>query len=252
MNIHELKSMSTPQLADLAESLGIENAHNTRRSRLTSKIIEKKLETGENITATGILEASGDFGFLRDPLDNFLPGDEDIYIPPALIRRNNLRTGDEIEVEIRPPAPQEVRQKDGRPKEDKLAAGRVISIHGQAPESNRNIPQFEDLTPLHPNRLMRLERPIKADENITGRLIDLFAPIGLMARDPFAQRLAAQGIGIADFIILKRVRCRLTRQHWRFGARLPHFQMKDTPPLGCQPMGFAHHIHGNEGGYIPP
>jgi transcription termination factor Rho len=182
MNIHELKSMSTPQLADLAESLGIENAHNTRRSRLTSKIIEKKLETGENITATGILEASGDFGFLRDPLDNFLPGDEDIYIPPALIRRNNLRTGDEIEVEIRPPAPQEVRQKDGRPKEDKLAAGRVISIHGQAPESNRNIPQFEDLTPLHPNRLMRLERPIKADENITGRLIDLFAPIGFGQR----------------------------------------------------------------------
>lgn len=182
MNIHELKSMSTPQLADLAESLGIENAHNTRRSRLTSRIIEKKLETGENITATGILEASGDFGFLRDPLDNFLPGDEDIYIPPALIRRNNLRTGDEIEVEIRPPAPQEGRPKEGRAKEDKLAAGRVISIHGQAPEANRNVPQFEDLTPLHPNRLMRLERPIKADENITGRLIDLFAPIGFGQR----------------------------------------------------------------------
>ena len=175
--------MSATSLAELAESLGIENAQNTRRARLTGKIIEKKLEAGELMTATGVLEIPGDFGFLRDPSDNFIPSDEDIYIPPAMIRRNNLRTGDEIEVEIKNPKQEEGRPsgKEGR-RDEKLAAGRIISIHGAPPENNRNIPLFEDLTPLHPNRLMRLERPIKAEENITGRLVDLFSPIGFGQR----------------------------------------------------------------------
>jgi transcription termination factor Rho len=178
MNIIELKSMSTPQLADAAEALGIENAFNMRRARLVQRILERKLEAGETVTASGVFipeTSNSDYGFLRDPMDNFLRSDEDIYISPALIRRNNLRAGDEIEVEIKGP-----KAEDGRPERDRqgkdarkegsLAAGRIITIHGEPPENNKNIPQFEDLTPLHPNRQMLLERPIKAEENLTGRL----------------------------------------------------------------------------------
>lgn len=188
MNILELKIMSTPQLADAAEALGIENAFNMRRPRLVQRILERKLDAGETITASGVFipeTSNSDFGFLRDPLDNFLRSDEDIYISPALIRRNNLRAGDEIEVEVKGSKPEDggrgERQSKDR-KEERLAAGRIISIHGEPPENNKNIPQFEDLTPLHPTRQMSLERPIRAEENLTGRLIDLVAPIGFGQR----------------------------------------------------------------------
>lgn len=200
MNILELKSMSTPKLAEAADALGIENAFNMRRPRLVQGIIEKKLDANETITASGVYVPEGsnsDFGFLRDPLDNFLRSDEDIYISPALIRRNFLRPGDELEVEIKSPKAVEggnggnggngANHRDPRNvkesrKEERLAAGRVISIHGQPPEANRNMPQFEDLTPLHPNRLMKLERTIKGEENLTGRLVDLVSPIGFGQR----------------------------------------------------------------------
>ena len=210
MNILELKSLSTPELAEKAEALGIENAFNMRRARLVQRMIERKLEGGEPITATGVYVpegANGDFGYLRDPMDNFARSEEDIHVPASLVRRNNLRAGDEIEVEIKGPAPEggqnqgqgggrEGREGGGRGrgregreggggggKDEKLSAGRVVSIHGEAPENNRKVPQFEDLTPLHPTRLMRLERDgSKSTENNTGRLIDIMSPIGFGQR----------------------------------------------------------------------
>ena len=186
LRINELRSLSADALAERAEKLGIENAHTTRRGRLTQKVIERELEKGSFIFASGVFEAAGngEFGFLRDPMSNFAPGDDDIYIPAALIRRNNLRTGDEIEIEVRSKNDAGSHPSHGKnaKREDRLAAGRLVSLHGKPPEASRNIPQFEDLTPLHPNRMMRLERPIKAEENITGRLVDLISPIGFGQR----------------------------------------------------------------------
>ncbi len=132
-------------------------------------ILKSKARTGEQIFGDGVLEVLPDgFGFLRTPETSYLASPDDIYISPSQIRRFNLHTGDTIEGEVRTP-------KDG---ERYFALVKVDKINGELPEASKNKILFENLTPLHPNQVMHLERDIKSDENITGRIIDIIAPIG--------------------------------------------------------------------------
>ena len=132
-------------------------------------IIKKRAKTGEQIIADGVLEILPDgFGFLRSPDTSFTASTDDIYISPSQVRRFNLHTGDMIEGEVRTP-------KDG---ERYFALNKLDSVNGGSPEQNKHKVMFENLTPLFPKEQMRLERDVKSEENITGRIIDIIAPIG--------------------------------------------------------------------------
>jgi transcription termination factor Rho len=121
------------------------------------------------VFADGVLEILPDgFGFLRSPDTSYTASTDDIYISPSQVRRFNLHTGDMIEGEVRIP-------KDG---ERYFALTKLDKVNGDLPENNKHKIMFENLTPLFPNIQMRLERDIKADENITSRVIDIIAPIG--------------------------------------------------------------------------
>ena len=132
-------------------------------------IIKKRARAGEQVFADGVLEILPDgFGFLRSPDTSYTASTDDIYISPSQVRRFNLHTGDMIEGEVRIP-------KDG---ERYFALTKLDKVNGDLPENNKHKVMFENLTPLFPNIQMRLERDIKADENITSRVIDIIAPIG--------------------------------------------------------------------------
>jgi transcription termination factor Rho len=132
-------------------------------------IIKKRARTGEQIIADGVLEILPDgFGFLRSPDTSYTASTDDIYISPSQVRRFNLHTGDMIEGEVRIP-------KDG---ERYFALTKLDKVNGDLPENNKHKIMFENLTPLFPKEQMRLERDIKSEENITGRIIDIIAPIG--------------------------------------------------------------------------
>jgi transcription termination factor Rho len=169
MQLSELKAQHVSQLIDMAASLEIDNANRMRKQELMFAILKKKAKTGEPIYGDGTLEVLPDgFGFLRAPESSYLASTDDIYISPSQIRRFNLHTGDSIEGEVRTP-------KDG---ERYFALVKVDKVNGQPPESTKNRILFENLTPLFPDEPLKLEREIKAEENITGRLIDIIAPIG--------------------------------------------------------------------------
>jgi transcription termination factor Rho len=132
-------------------------------------IIKKRARTGEQIIADGVLEILPDgFGFLRSPDTSYTASTDDIYISPSQVRRFNLHTGDMIEGEVRTP-------KDG---ERYFALNKLDKVNGDLPESNKHKVMFENLTPLFPKVQMKLEQDTKAEENITGRVIDIIAPIG--------------------------------------------------------------------------
>jgi transcription termination factor Rho len=132
-------------------------------------IMKKRAKQGEQIFGDGVLEVLPDgFGFLRSPDTSYLASTDDIYISPSQIRRFNLYTGDSIEGEVRTP-------KDG---ERYFALVKVDKVNGFAPEAIKHRIMFENLTPLHPDKVMPLERDIKSEENLTGRILDIFAPIG--------------------------------------------------------------------------
>ncbi|ANH33480.1 transcription termination factor Rho [Ralstonia solanacearum] len=153
----------------MAGQLEIDNAQRMRKQELMFAILKKKAKQGETIFGDGTLEVLPDgFGFLRSPETSYLASTDDIYISPSQIRRFNLHTGDTIEGEVRTP-------KDG---ERYFALVKVDKVNAQPPEAVKNRIMFENLTPLHPNRTLTLERDIKAEENITGRIIDMIAPIG--------------------------------------------------------------------------
>ncbi|MDR6535304.1 transcription termination factor Rho [Variovorax soli] len=153
-----------------AEALEIENTGRMRKQELMFAIIKKRAKAGEQVFADGVLEILPDgFGFLRSPDTSFTASTDDIYISPSQVRRFNLHTGDLIEGEVRIP-------KDG---ERYFALTKLDKVNGGAPEANKHKVMFENLTPLFPKELMRLERDnFKGDENITGRIIDIIAPIG--------------------------------------------------------------------------
>jgi len=132
-------------------------------------IIKKRARAGEQVFADGVLEILPDgFGFLRSPDTSYTASTDDIYISPSQVRRFNLHTGDMIEGEVRIP-------KDG---ERYFALTKLDQVNGDLPENNKHKVMFENLTPLFPKEQMRLERDIKGEENITGRIIDIIAPIG--------------------------------------------------------------------------
>jgi transcription termination factor Rho len=140
-----------------------------RKQELMFAIIKKRAKGGELVNADGVLEVLPDgFGFLRNMDTSFTASTDDIYISPSQIRRFNLHTGDMIEGEVRIP-------KDG---ERYFALNKLDKINGLPPEDNKHKIMFENLTPLFPKEQMRLERDIKTEENITGRVIDIIAPIG--------------------------------------------------------------------------
>jgi len=152
-----------------ADALEIENTGRMRKQELMFAIIKKRARAGEQVFADGVLEILPDgFGFLRSPDTSYTASTDDIYISPSQVRRFNLHTGDMIEGEVRIP-------KDG---ERYFALTKLDKVNGDLPENNKHKVMFENLTPLFPNIQMHLERDIKADENITSRVIDIIAPLG--------------------------------------------------------------------------
>ena len=169
MHLNELKALHVSEVLKQAEELEIENTGRMRKQELMFAIIKKRAKTGEQIIADGVLEILPDgFGFLRSPDTSFTASTDDIYISPSQVRRFNLHTGDMIEGEVRTP-------KDG---ERYFALNKLDSVNGGSPEQNKHKVMFENLTPLFPKEQMRLERDVKSEENITGRIIDIIAPIG--------------------------------------------------------------------------
>ena len=169
MHLNELKAQHVSQLLEMAAGLEIENGSRLRKQELMFAIMKRRAKQGEQIFGDGVLEVLPDgFGFLRSPETSYLASTDDIYISPSQIRRFNLHTGDSIEGEVRTP-------KDG---ERYFALVKVEKVNGLAPEAIKHRIMFENLTPLHPDEPMLLEQDIKSEENLTGRILDIFAPIG--------------------------------------------------------------------------
>ena len=169
MHLNELKALHVSEVLKQAEELEIENTGRMRKQELMFAIIKKRARTGEQIIADGVLEILPDgFGFLRSPDTSYTASTDDIYISPSQVRRFNLHTGDMIEGEVRTP-------KDG---ERYFALNKLDKVNGGGPEENKHKVMFENLTPLFPKEQMKLERDIKSEENVTGRVIDIIAPIG--------------------------------------------------------------------------
>ncbi len=157
----------------MAETEGIENAHRMRKQELIFALLKDKSKKGETVFGEGVLEVLSDgFGFLRTPETSYLSSPDDIYISPSQIRRFNLRTGDSVEGEVRTP-------KDG---ERYFALAKLGTVNGYAPETIKNKIMFENLTPLFPTEPYVLERDIKSEENLTGRIVDIIAPLGKGSR----------------------------------------------------------------------
>ena len=172
MNIQELKNTSSEELIAKAEKLEIENPSTLRKQEILFAILKKLADNKEEITAGGVLEVLQDgFGFLRAIESNYLPGPDDIYVSPSQIRRFGLRTGDSIEGQVRSP-------KNG---ERYFALLKVEQINFESPEKGKNKIAFDNLTPLYPDKQLKMEiEKTKTEKNpdLTQRIIDLIAPIG--------------------------------------------------------------------------
>ncbi|MDH5483640.1 MAG: transcription termination factor Rho [Gammaproteobacteria bacterium] len=169
MNLTELKTQSPAELVEIAQSMKLENLSRAKKQDIIFAILKSHAKNGEDIFGDGVLEILQDgFGFLRSADSSYLAGPDDIYVSPSQIRRFGLRTGDTISGKIRPP-------KDG---ERYFAMLKVDTINFDAPEDARNKIAFENLTPLHPNDRLNLERGNGSTEDITARIIDLVAPLG--------------------------------------------------------------------------
>jgi transcription termination factor Rho len=172
MHLNELKALHVSEVLKQAEELEIENTGRMRKQELMFAIIKKRARAGEQVFADGVLEILPDgFGFLRSPDTSYTASTDDIYISPSQVRRFNLHTGDMVEGEVRTP-------KDG---ERYFALTKLDKVNDGLPEDNKHKVMFENLTPLFPREQMRLERDgagAKSEENVTGRVIDIIAPIG--------------------------------------------------------------------------
>ncbi len=169
LNLSELKRKSPAELTDMARSLGLENLTRTRKQDQIFGILKSEARKGVDIEGEGTVEILQDgFGFLRSASSSYLAGPDDIYVSPSQIRRFGLRTGDTVDGLIRPP----------KQSERYFALLKVNQINGQDPEEAKRKILFENATPLHPDRRFRLERETGSSEDLTGRVIDLIAPIG--------------------------------------------------------------------------
>jgi len=166
MDIGDLKDMSISKLTQIAKELDIAGATGMRKQELIFKILQAQTEKSGLIFSEGVLETLPDgFGFLRAPDYNYLPGPDDIYVSPSQIRKFDLRTGDTISGQIRPP-------KEG---ERYFALIKVEAINFEPPELARDRVFFDNLTPLYPDEKLKLESD---PENLAGRVLDLMTPIG--------------------------------------------------------------------------
>jgi transcription termination factor Rho len=187
MHLSELKAKTPPELLAFAEELQVENASSLRKQDMMFAILKTFADNDQAIYGEGTLEILSDgFGYLRSPQANFLPGPDDIYVSPAQVRRFGLRTGDTVEGQIRAP-------KDG---ERYFAMLKINSVNFEPPEALRHRINFDNLTPLYPNRRLTMEvpdteAPVRAAgakdgkgpiKDMTHRVIDLIAPIGMGQR----------------------------------------------------------------------
>lgn len=169
MNLTDLKRKPIGELIEIAASVGLENMARNRKQDIIFAILKRHAKSGADIFGDGVLEILSDgFGFLRSADSSYLAGPDDIYVSPSQIRRFNLRTGDTISGKIRPP-------KDS---ERYFAMLKVDNINFDAPENAKNKILFENLTPLFPDQRLVLENGNGSSEDLTGRIIDLVAPIG--------------------------------------------------------------------------
>jgi transcription termination factor Rho len=166
LDLVELKDMSILNLNEVAKGFGVPGVAGMRKQELIFKILQTQAEKSGLIFSEGVLECLPDgFGFLRAPEYNYLPGPDDVYVSPSQIRRFDLRTGDTISGQIRPP-------KEG---ERYFALIKVDAINFEPPEEARNKIFFDNLTPLYPNERLKLET---TKDNFSGRVMDLVTPIG--------------------------------------------------------------------------
>jgi transcription termination factor Rho len=166
LDLVELKDMSIQNLNQIAKDLGVQGAAGLRKQELIFKILQTQAEKSGLIFSEGVLECLPDgFGFLRAPEYNYLPGPDDVYVSPSQIRRFDLRTGDTVSGQIRPP-------KEG---ERYFALIKVDAINFEPPEESRNKIFFDNLTPLYPDKRLKLET---TRDNFSGRVMDLLTPIG--------------------------------------------------------------------------
>ncbi|PNK60682.1 transcription termination factor Rho [Psychrobacter sp. FDAARGOS_221] len=169
MNLTELKKNSVSELLNIAKEMGLDNLARSRKQDIIFAILKKHAKNGEAIYGDGVLEVLPDgFGFLRSSEGSYLAGPDDIYVSPSQIRRFSLKTGDSIAGTIRPP-------KDS---ERYFALLKVGEINFDTPDRSRHKLIFENLTPLFPTEQLRLEMGNGTSEDLTGRVIDLIAPIG--------------------------------------------------------------------------
>ena len=167
MDIAQLKEMNISALTQVAKDLNIQGASGMRKQELIFKILQAQTEKSGFIFSEGVLETLPDgFGFLRAPDYNYLPGPDDIYVSPSQIRKFDLRTGDTVSGQVRPP-------KDG---ERYFALIKVEAINFEHPDEARNKIFFDNLTPLYPNERLKLETTRK--DNLSARVLDLLTPIG--------------------------------------------------------------------------
>ena len=166
LDLVELKDMSIQALNQIAKDLNVPGAAGLRKQELIFKILQTQAEKSGLIFSEGVLECLPDgFGFLRAPEYNYLPGPDDVYVSPSQIRRFDLRTGDTVSGQIRPP-------KEG---ERYFALIKVDAINFEPPEESRNKIFFDNLTPLYPDKRLKLET---AKDNFSGRVMDLLTPVG--------------------------------------------------------------------------
>ncbi len=166
LDLVELKDKAISDLNNIAKDMGVLNAAGLRKQELIFKILQTQAEKSGLIFSEGVLECLPDgFGFLRAPEYNYLPGPDDVYVSPSQIRRFDLRTGDTVSGQIRPP-------KEG---ERYFALIKVDAINFEPPEEARNKIFFDNLTPLYPDRRLKLET---VRDNFSGRVMDLVTPIG--------------------------------------------------------------------------
>ena len=168
MHLKELKKKSPAELLTMAEELGVENASTLRTQDLIFAILKQLSKNDGVLMDEGVIEVMPDgFGFLRSPESNYLAGPDDIYVSPSQVRKFGLRTGDTVEGELRAP-------KDG---ERYFALTKIIKINFTDPENVRYRINFDNLTPLHPNKKIKMENDLD-NKNMTSRIIDLICPQG--------------------------------------------------------------------------
>jgi len=196
LSLGELKSKVVTELLAQAQALGIQNASGLRKQELMFKILEAQTERSGLIYADGVLEILPEgYGFLRSPDYNYLPGPDDIYVSPSQIKRFDLRTGDTISGQVRPP-------KDG---ERYFALLRVEAVNFESPEAAKDKILFDNLTPLYPMEKIRLENSTR---DISSRIIDLLSPIGKGQRGLI---VAAPKTG--KTILLQKIANSITENH---------------------------------------